>query len=137
MLQQFSAQTAQTLMCIRGNAVVSIDGPVDGDKVVVGIGSIVVTDDAAAAGVASVPHPVTDGDAPWQWVHYYCLQAQAGTGVGASLNAMSVVERFEWDSKAMRKLRINESLVFVAEAVSQAGTPGVDITSFVRALFAL
>ncbi len=128
--------TQLTLMRMRGAYVVSIDGPADGDKCNVGLGIIVASDEAVAAGVASIPSPVSDAADSWIWHQFVPLQAQAGTGVGASLNAMSVVSCGVIDSKAMRRLRIGDNLVLVMETISLAGAPAVDITGGYRALTA-
>ncbi len=128
--------TKQTIMRNRGQYVVSIDGPTDGDKINVGLGLIIVSSEALAAGVTSIPLPISNGDAPWLWHQLVPLMAQAGTGVGASLNAMSVVGRGEIDAKAMRKVGLNEALVFVMQSVSTSGTPAVDIVGAFRTLVA-
>ena len=128
--------TQNTIMRVRGNYLVSMDGPVDNDRAIVGLGLIIVSDEALAAGVASVPTPGTDADAPWLWHQFVPLQAQAGTSVGASLNAMSVVARGEIDSRAMRRVKQNESIVMSMETTSLAGTPAVDIALGYRILTA-
>jgi len=62
------------------------------------------------------------------------LQAQAGTGVGASLNAIQAAARLSVDSKAMRKLRPSNSLLFAAHNTALGGTPTVDLIVAIRCL---
>ena len=81
-------------------------------------GMIVVTDQARAAGAGSVPHPVNEADASWfAWQGLISSLAFAsGTGfVEPSGSSYSV------DSKAMRKVGINEDMVLMAGNVSAAG----------------
>jgi len=79
-----------------------------------GIG--VVSAEAFAAGVGSIPEPYTDGD----WGGWFVwrtfsmsIQFESATGV------RDLTQNFEVDSKAMRKLSPNETMVFIAE--SQVG----------------
>ena len=117
-----------TLFRCRGNAVVSIDGPTDGDKLVVAMGIMLVQSDAFAAGVTSVPDPLSDTGSDWIWHQYVPLQAQA-----ANLEH-GVVARVEIDSKAMRKFKPNQTLIMTWTGSSLAGTPAFDVTGGVRAL---
>ncbi len=93
-----------------------------------GIG--VVTDEAVAAGVASVPGPVTDSD--WQgWLAWqsFAYRLDFDTGAGKLL----ISNDFELDSKGMRKMGDGETLVMVAE--SQVGA--FDIFAGIRTLLML
>ncbi len=128
---------AGTIMRCRGEVVASVDGPADGDKVGIGVGLIVVNDDAVAAGAAAVPSPLNDLDAEWIWHGFLLLQIQAGTGVGASLNVGGVVDRLTCDSKAMRRFKQNQVLAFAMHTVGISGTAASDITFGFRTLLAL
>ena len=82
-----------------------------------GIG--VVSAEAAAAGVASVPEPFSDADwGGWfVWRSFaYTLEALAGA---EQFSVILYDWNFEIDSKAMRKVTSNEVMVVVVE--SQAG----------------
>jgi len=69
------------------------------------IGACVVGDLAVAAGVASIKDPVTDvEDDTWLWYQSFNLKNEVG-----EFGRM----QFEIDSKAMRKVEIGNSLVFV------------------------
>ena len=129
--------TAGTLVRCRGEILASIDGPADGDALGIACGLIMADDDAVGAGVASIPSPATDLDAEWIWHGFLLMQIQAGTGVGASLNVGAVVDRLKVDSKAMRRFKQNEQLVFAVQAVSLSGTPASDVAFGFRMLSAL
>ena len=86
-----------------------------------GIG--VVSNEAFAAGVASVPGPLNDSDWEGWMVHSFfdCRTVTATIGDGA--NVFSTAQRIEIDSKAMRKFDQSETLIGVTEVVeSGAGT---------------
>ena len=118
-----------TVMRIRGQVLGSIDGAVDNDKVCVACGIIVATADAVAAGVASLPSPEADTGAEWIWHGYLLMQAQ-----GTSTDQKALAHRLEVDSKAMRKMKALQELVFVVDSLALAGTPATDVTFGVRVL---
>ncbi len=122
-----------TLMRIRGNVLVSIDGPTDGDKVIAAMGIILVTEEALAAGASAIANPgdINDLDAPWIWHQFLPLQSQAIVSTSAGQQFM----RVEMDSKAMRKVKPTQSLVFRTANVALSGTPAVDYTAAARILF--
>ena len=129
-----SSTTAATLLRTRGEVIASIDGPVDNDQAAVSCGITVITEEQLAAGITSIPNPSSDLDADWLWHGFLLLMAQAGTGVGASLNVNNVTQRLTIDSKAMRRIRPTMSLAFVAHNVALGGTPAVDLLFAVRCL---
>ena len=116
----FSVTTLETFTgvpatMIRNRGVLSIQSDQEaGDEAVHGaIGMAIVQGQAAAAGVASIPGPVTDSDwdgwALWMpFVHSLSFL----TAASANQPAQSV---FHYDSKAMRKINDNEAVVFVIE----------------------
>jgi len=76
----------------------------------------IVSSEAFAAGVASVPEPYADSDwGGWMVWRSFCYRLQFEDGTGVQYPDWN----FEIDSKAMRKVTPNETLVIVAE--SQAG----------------
>ncbi len=127
--------SSSTVTRSRGEVLAQIDGPVDNDQADVTCGLIVVTPEQLAAGATSIPDPFTDMDAEWIWHGFLLVQANAGTGVGASLNALSVVARLTIDSKAMRRIKQNQSVVFVVKNTNLGGTPTVDVFVGCRQLF--
>jgi len=77
----------------------------------------IVSAEAFAAGVASVPSPYLDADwAGWMVWRTFAFHFEFASALTIALPANI---SFEVDSKAMRKIGPNEVLVYVAE--SQAG----------------
>ncbi len=76
------------------------------------LGLIVVSDQASAAGVASIPSPISDADG--DWFVYENLQSSVlfatASGFSGSEGKSSAV-----DSKAMRKVGPNEDIAVVVE----------------------
>jgi len=84
-------------------------------------GMQVVTDSASGAGIASVPTPITDSDSDffvYQPLHQEILFKDA-TGFGLEQGAGSA-----WivDSKAMRKVGINDDIAMTLEVRSAVGS---------------
>ncbi len=82
-------------------------------------GLAIVSDEAFVAGAASIPRPHDDDDWGGWIVHgYYNGHVEA-----SAVNAGSLVfEPYVVDSKAMRKVELNETLVWMVEAQSGAVT---------------
>ncbi len=110
-----------TVMRLRGRFYAQLDiGGVD-ERAVIAVGVIKVSDEALAAGVASIPSPDTDGDAEWIWHGYLIVSA----GAEAAVVTDAMFDRVEVDSKAMRRFKASDSLAVVAEVCDssdQAGT---------------
>ncbi len=81
-------------------------------------GTIVVSEQALAAGVASIPDPIGEADAPfftWQAFSQQFLFADATGFESAGWS------QYEIDSKAMRKVGNNEDIAFVATNAAALG----------------
>ncbi len=90
----------------------------------------VVSDEALAAGATSIPRPFDDDDWTGWLVHgFYAGRFEFASGVGI----MNFDVHHIIDSKAMRKVRPNEALVWVCE--SQTGA--IDATIHARVLMML
>ena len=76
-------------------------------------GAIVVTDTALAAGVASIPGPVTDANDDG-WFVWESFVQSSSAGAGGNIAAWQGVHR-PYDSKAMRKLPDGFSVAIVVE----------------------
>ena len=75
---------------------------------------------ALAAGIASMPTPLTDATWDgWLWHNFFDARAITAT-IGDGVNAFSCVARAEIDSKAMRRLEDDMVLFGVTEVVEQA-----------------
>ncbi len=97
------------------------------------LGMMVVSAHAASAGAASIPGPATDPDADWLvWQGFHGI-FQFKTAVGF------VADRggpfWQFDSKAMRKLSAEESLVIMAEPYP--GSQGFNVSLYLSSLASL
>jgi len=101
-----------TILRIRGWVTVKGTPNATGDDDVVGLGIIIVELAAASAGGVSVPGPINDEGSPWIWHQYVPLQAGSAGLLGDDIGS---VVRVEIDSKAMRKMGINQRLILVGE----------------------
>ena len=94
-------------------------------------GLCVVTSDAFAVGITAVPKPIDDSDWDgWFWHSFGFLFSHAAltsTGTGP------FVENIEIDSKAMRKVGINDTVTLVGQFV-EAGTAVINIHADSRLL---
>jgi len=101
------------------------------DAMIIGAYGIgIVSDQAFAAGAASLPGPWTDKD--WGgWLVWLpiAFRFEATTDVGRLLASVSM----QMDSKAMRKVQANETVVTIAESQATA----FDVTSVFRMLVKL
>ncbi len=84
-------------------------------------GICVVSENAFAAGVGSIPTPVTDEAWDgWLWFQFFSIKAITATVADGS-NAVAIQEKFVIDSKAMRRTHITDVEVVVIE-VTEVGT---------------
>ena len=124
-----------TLIRTRGTGVIHMDPGAISDMIFVGIGLCIVTVDAFAIGATAMPGPLTDIDFDWWWHSIFALGPVA---VATELeNSIIGNVRFEIDSKAMRKIKPNETLAFMMEGQQEGGTPTYDASVAVRTLFKL
>ncbi len=130
LLSLVTAGGPSTLMRSRGEIAASIDGAATDDKVVVACGLIKATEEQVAVGITAIPDPFADLDATWLWHGFLCMQAQGTDQAVPTGSALLSV-----DSKAMRRLKQTESIVFVASASSIANPPATDLTFGFRLLF--
>ncbi len=85
-----------------------------------GLGMSVVTQQANAAGAASVPAPFRDEGSESFFMYGIALASMdvAGAVAGFQQNAFSA--RFDFDSRAQRKVQPNEAIVIVLENAAAA-----------------
>ena len=81
------------------------------------VGAIIVSSQATTAGIASIPDPIGDPEAPWFFWEPWALQFNFLSSVGFDGNSgnQRVV-----DSKSMRKINDNEDLAIVASNSSSS-----------------
>ena len=124
-----------TLVRTRSHFVVAINSGTEFDDVLVGMGIAIVTALAAAAGAASLPGPLTNGDFPWLWHATRggrFLEGQTAATDGALAGGVANLQLFDFpcDSKAMRKLNAEEELVVCIELENTAGTAAGQLQPF-------
>ncbi len=94
-----------------------------------GIG--IVSSDAFAAGIASMPGPHSDSSWPgWIWHQFWSIQA----GVDAAIPGDEKIVDLEIDSKAMRKQGENETLFGMSEVVAESGAVSAILIAETRIL---
>ncbi len=101
-----------------------------GDTMALGFAIGIVSTDARGAGV--LPDPFEEPEYPWLWHGTMFLRAEIAAGAEAwGLSA----QRLEVDTKAMRRIKPGQSLVYAIERASVAGAPVTEITTgFTRVL---
>ena len=80
----------------------------------------IVSTDAATLGATALPDPAGDSDFPWLWWGDMFLRSHnAGHEEAWGLSA----QKLEVDTKAMRRVKPSESLIWVVETSTIAGAP--------------
>ena len=134
LLTSISGASAVDETVLRSRGEVLIVGVPDAvtDDEVVGLGLMVVTLDAAGVGGVSLPGPIANLDADWLW-HQLVPLASAAVTAGSD-SAIGLVVRVPIDSKAMRKVPLNRTVVLVAE-LSTGEMSEVRVNGAIRILF--
>ena len=129
--QSIVALDGETIVRTRGILLVGPDVFTADTNVIGAIGFAVVSEQAAAAGAASIPGPFSNG--AWDgWFHheFYCYRMEFIDGSGV-LSPATVQVPF--DSKAMRKTEANDRIVVMVESQASAALVGI----YFRMLFKL
>jgi len=113
LIGSFPFEEPATIMRTRGQVSV-LPAALGADVDIIGAYGIgVVTQEAFAAGVGSIPEPFTDAD----WGGWYVWRSFSYHFEFATAAAVNFPDwNFEVDSKAMRKVSNNEVLVIIAES---------------------
>ncbi len=109
-----SAGQQNTLLRSRGQILVQATPDAASDAEVMGFGLIVVHSNALAIGTTSLPGPIADIGADWLWYDFVPFDAVVDTA--GSANDRGIIHRLEIDSKAMRRVPNDHSVVLMAEA---------------------
>jgi len=96
------------------------------------VGATIVSDEALTAGVASIPDPMTNGDAAWHVFQPLIVQLRFLSAIAFQADAG---HQYEVDSKAMRKVGSNDGIAIVAS--NAHATHGAEITLLGRQLVKL
>ena len=127
------ADSMATIVRTRGSVLIflnAVDAAAEGFVGALGLG--IVSDEAFAAGAASVPGPLNVPEWPgWIWHSYFHILAAANIGEG------TVMQRIEIDSKAMRKIKSGETMIGVAEVEERGDGATMALNAQTRMLFKL
>ena len=122
-----------TLVRIRGSLLVLVTAAAaTPSSCVAFLGIKVVQAAALAAGAPAVPF--TDIGSDWVWWQAVGMNLAGGTVAAPNSDGSTIVHRVEIDSKAMRKIKGNEVLVFVAQNVVATSTQTFDVDGGMRVL---
>ena len=96
-----------------------------GDRAVFTFGVGIFSTDAVTLGSTALPDPAGEPEYPWVWWKEFRLDCFA-VHAGANVNDAGwgpTQQRYDLDSKAMRKIKPGESLLIVGQMSNQAGAP--------------
>ena len=128
----FTFNVAGTVTRTRGEVLLQLDPTAADERAVVAMGLIVASENAVAAGFASLPGPHTDASDDWFWHSYVTVTSLAEAGV---VEGDGLFARVMIDSKAMRKVKASEHVVFVAEVANSVDAGGsLDLIGGIRLL---
>jgi len=110
-----------TILRARGRVMAFFDESQQvGDIITLTWGLGIVSTDAVAAGAASMPDPADEPEYPWLWWGDMDLASNLAAGV----NAWGIsAQQLEVDTKAMRRIKPGQSLVWIVQSTGAAGTP--------------
>jgi len=114
----FTAGDPETIIRVRGLLSIQSDQIVISEQPFGAVGLAVVTDQAVAIGVTAIPTPYADGESDKWLLHEYWA---ASMEVATAVSIANISQRFVLDSKAMRKVSPDETVVLVIENGSAGG----------------
>ena len=121
----------ETLMRIRGEIVVTMDGALSPGRLIdVAVGLLVVQ---AGSGTTVIQKPITDADAPWLLYERFVVGYEEPVTDVIDMPGLTVDRRII-DNKAMRILREGREVQLVVEQASLDGADEVNITLVHRTL---
>ena len=98
-----------------------------GDGILLTFGLGLVSSDAAAAGSGSVPEPRNDLF-PWLWWGEMSLASESTLVSGEGTPWGMSAQRIDVDTKAMRRVKAGESLVWIMNSTTASGAPVTNIS---------
>ena len=129
--EAFVSDTAETLVRLRGDIVMALSNsgtPTAADTALVAWGVVRSASGSSDVGIS----PITEGGANYLAYGVATLFNISGTPSGEQSDFM----RWSVDSKAMRKLRENESIYVIFETADIVGAPVIDAAFALRGLTA-
>ena len=95
-----------------------------GDRIRLTFGLGIVSTDAATLGSTAVPDPGGEPDYPWLWWGTMDLLSYLAVGNESWGTSRQIVDV---DTKAMRRFKPGQSLIWIVEAASVSGAPVTDV----------
>ncbi len=116
--QSFAFNEPATIIRTRGSVWVGVDQQAANEEPFGALGFTIASDAAAAVGIGSLETPITEesSDNWFVWLPWLA-SIEAGDGTGFTPGYM---ERYDFDSKAMRKVDDGDTAVVVMENASAA-----------------
>ncbi len=126
---------SSTLIRTRGLLSVHFDPTTIADILQFGVGLGVYSDDAFVVGQTAMPGPLSDAGFDWVWHKIVTF----GPTFTATEDGTNILHNLwvDVDSKAMRKVKTNQSVAFIVEAVVLSGGGSIDYSVSARQLFKL
>jgi len=123
-----------TILRCRGYVQAAMDATKQVDDTIgLAFGLCIASTEAVAAGAASVPDPFDEVEYPWLWWGSMFLRSSTTTTEGNAWG--TTAQRLEVDTKAMRRFKPEQSLVWVVQSATVSGAPATDVTmGFTRVL---
>jgi len=125
-----------TVIRIRGNIFAQLGAAANaqGDAILIGHAIMVVDAKQLAIGVTAMPLPLSSNSEDFLWYGSQFVAQNDGTTI---LNNSSNYDKLVVDSKAMRKITVNQVLVLVSEIdiLSGAGNEDINFAADLRILF--
>ena len=129
MIDAIDSMTSPTLVRCRGEALAIATTGGIGDVSLLGIGIAVVNRRASSVGATAVPRPVSDPQYSWLYHKYSLMMFSSG-----STSQGAVVNRWEIDSKAMRKILSNEEEIVFCFENNSVSAVGISVALSARFL---
>ncbi len=114
-----------TILRARGYVQASFDATVQvGDLIRLTFGLGIVSDDAFNLGATAMPDPAGECEYPWLWWGEMLLRSELAAGPGSwGIPA----QRLEVDTKAMRRVKPQQTLAWIVESTDVAGAPVTNV----------
>ena len=114
----FTTMGPVTIRRTRGIVAAATDQLAASERVIGAFGMCVVSQEAAAAGAASIPGPFTEAESDLWFVHQYIYSSMV---FGDATGFRNFDQQYEVDSKAMRKVTEEEVVAIMVENGTTTG----------------
>jgi len=122
-----------TVVRTRGLLTLASDQIANGENQWIAYGHIVVKVTAQAIGVTAVPTPLSEGEDDWFVYEEFAQQI----GVSSATSVFKIGGFKEFDSKAMRKVDIGDTIVTAVESAASGVSEGLQMRDAFRMLIKL